>query len=162
MTHKYGVFEKASPGCVLPFYEKSLFSHNSFRKTLCLNRMEALPRVPGRSIMGSYIQYVKHINTPLEKQLDQFVGADEGAVCRKKDPAIVRFLTAGIKQVIHHTIQRGGFQPPDFRCAVLNVGRAGRCLGHLTWLLHSLSAQRDAEYRAILKLLTPLLNWVLI
>lgn len=73
----------------------------------------------------------KHSPTPLEKQLDESVGADEGTVCRKKYPPIVLLLTAGIKQVIHHTAQRGCFQSPDFTCTVLNICRAGRRLGCL-------------------------------
>lgn len=60
----------------------------------------------------------------MEEHLYEVCGAGEGPVCGEEDPAVVLFLAARIKEVIHQLAQVSGLQSPHLAGSVVDKSAA--------------------------------------
>lgn len=97
---------------------------------------------------------------PQEQQLYELCSISKGSVCGEEDPAIVLFLASRVEQVIDEPVEGSGLQTAYLAGSVLDKGAAWTRLT-CTGGGEGLPTQSDPIHDTILKLLTPLLHWIL-
>lgn len=103
----------------------------------------------------------KRVMVPLEQELYKLRGTGEGSVRGKEDPAVVLLLSAGAEEVVYQELKGSRLQTPHLAGSVLHEGAARTLLTGVGGGRDGLPEQGDPIYRAVLKLLSPLLHWVL-